>query len=86
MTQMTTRETVSTKKKARGVVYILPDLCKGCGFCVKFCPPQMLRISEEFNSKGYHPPEVIDMELCTGCDLCGMLCPEYSIWALKTKE
>ena len=82
MTQATERQAVG-KKKPRGIVYILPELCKGCEFCVEFCPPKMLRVSEEFNSKGYHPPEVIDMELCTGCDLCTMLCPELSIWAVK---
>jgi 2-oxoglutarate ferredoxin oxidoreductase subunit delta len=75
----------SAKKKVRGIVYVDADRCKGCGFCVEFCPPKVLVLSEEFNAKGYHPPRLIDPENCTGCDLCGMYCPDFAIFAVQLK-
>ena len=37
--------------------------CKGCGFCVEFCPRKVLFLSEEMNSLGYHFASVADLEL-----------------------
>ncbi len=76
---------VSKTKRQRGVVYIKNELCKGCGFCVEFCPFGVLEISDEFNEKGYHPPKVVKPEACTGCDLCGMYCPDFAIFGKKLK-
>ena len=74
------------KKGPRGKVHILPDWCKGCGFCVEFCPQNMLTLSKKFNAKGYHPPAVVDPELCTACDICRMMCPEFAIFIEKLGE
>jgi len=79
-----TKEPAATKK-VRGIVFIDPDRCKGCGFCVAFCPPQVLAFSEEFNPHGYHPPYLADPERCTGCDLCGLYCPDFAIFAIMVK-
>ncbi len=68
--------------KARGKVFIRKELCKGCTFCVNFCPRQTLVMSKGLNAKGYHYP-VIDRDNCTGCDLCGMLCPDFAIYGIK---
>ena len=67
------------KKKIPGVVSIDEERCKGCGYCVAFCPLGVLAMAVRFNSKGYHYPEVIDAEKCSGCDLCGMYCPDFAI-------
>ena len=56
------------------------ERCKGCGFCVEFCPQDTLEMSDEFNSKGYHPPKVARPETCTYCDMCEIVCPEFAIW------
>ncbi len=47
-------------KIPHGEVYIIVERCKGCGFCVEYCPKDVLVLSEEFNRKGYHPPEVVE--------------------------
>jgi 2-oxoglutarate ferredoxin oxidoreductase subunit delta len=65
---------------AKGFVAITVERCKGCGFCVEFCPTKVLSLSSAYNSKGYHPPNVVDAEKCSGCDLCGMYCPDFAIF------
>ena len=58
---------------------ILPERCKGCGFCIEFCPQHILVRSTRMNSKGYHPVSIIDDSRCTRCDMCGMICPDFAI-------
>jgi 2-oxoglutarate ferredoxin oxidoreductase subunit delta len=72
-------ETEPRKCKARGRVTVVRDRCKGCGYCVAFCPTNALEMSDEFNDKGYHVPQLADGRDCTGCDLCGMYCPDFAI-------
>jgi 2-oxoglutarate ferredoxin oxidoreductase subunit delta len=73
-------------KEPRGQVVINAELCKGCGFCIEFCPAGVLAFSDEFNSKGYHPPCAVKAEACTGCDLCGIYCPDFAIFGLVLKS
>ena len=70
----------------RGRVFIKADLCKGCGFCIEFCPTGVLGFSNEFNAKGYHPPSAVYPEKCTGCGLCGVYCPDFAIFGVLIKE
>jgi 2-oxoglutarate ferredoxin oxidoreductase subunit delta len=72
-------------KKPNGLVTINTELCKGCGFCIEFCPSAVLEFSAEFNLKGYHPPRAVRPEACTGCDLCGIYCPDFAIFGLLKK-
>jgi 2-oxoglutarate ferredoxin oxidoreductase subunit delta len=65
----------------RGEVHIIADRCKGCGFCVEYCPKGVLAMSEEFNRKGYHPPKVIKSGECVNCNLCEMICPDFAIFS-----
>lgn len=71
------------KRRQKGDVVINREWCKGCGFCVEFCPFEVLEMDASFNSKGYHPPTVVNMDKCTGCDLCGMFCPDFAIYGFK---
>jgi 2-oxoglutarate ferredoxin oxidoreductase subunit delta len=73
-------------KGRRGLVIINAELCKGCGFCIEFCPAKVLAFSDEFNSKGYHPPFAAKPEACTGCDLCGIYCPDFAIFGIMLKS
>lgn len=69
--------------KYSGTTFIEQDLCKGCGFCIAFCPTDALEFAKEFNHKGYHYP-VLEREVdCTGCDLCGLYCPDFAIFGIK---
>lgn len=72
-------------KKVRGVIYLNLNRCKGCGFCIAFCPPKVLEFSDEFNAHGYHAPRLANPEGCTGCDLCGLYCPDFAIYGVMLK-
>ena len=77
------RKVAQPGKKARGTVFVDIERCKGCGFCVEFCPMRVLAIAERFNANGYHYPVVIAAEKCAGCDLCGMYCPDFAIYGVR---
>jgi len=73
-------------KVPHGEVCIIVDRCKGCSFCVEYCPKDVLEMSEEFNIKGYHPPKVVKHGECVNCKLCEMICPEFAIFSLEPAE
>jgi 2-oxoglutarate ferredoxin oxidoreductase subunit delta len=75
-------------KIPHGEVHIIEDRCKGCGFCVEYCPKDVLVLSSRFNRKGYHPPEVIDGKSgeCVNCNLCEMICPDFAIFSLALED
>lgn len=63
-----------------GIVRIIEERCKGCGYCVEFCPQDVLVMSRNTNAKGYHPPELIVGGQCINCGLCALLCPDFAIF------
>jgi 2-oxoglutarate ferredoxin oxidoreductase subunit delta len=65
--------------RLRGEVHVLEERCKGCAYCVEFCPRSVLARSTRFNLKGYHPPDIVQPEACTACHLCELLCPDFAI-------
>ena len=73
-------------KEKKGKVHIDKDRCKGCQFCVEYCPKDVLETSEEFNVKGYHPPYVKNEVDCLYCQLCETICPEFAIFVTLKKE
>lgn len=64
-----------------GDVIIIDDRCKGCKFCVEYCPVDVLVMSDEFNRKGYHVPRLVKSGKCVNCNLCEMICPEFAIFS-----
>lgn len=70
----------------KGKVYIIDERCKGCRFCIEFCPKKVLEESDKFNSKGYHPPEVVNPDECVNCELCELICPEFAMFVVDAKE
>ena len=77
--------TTPKAKKVRGVIFLNAARCKGCGFCIAFCPPHVLEFSAEFNPQGYHFPRLANADGCTGCDLCGLYCPDFAIYGVMLK-
>jgi len=77
--------TEKKKPKAMAKIVIDRDRCKGCYFCVKFCPRELIVISEEHNKQGYFPAEFIEEKEgeCTGCKTCAIMCPDTAIEVLK---
>lgn len=75
-----------TIQVAQGMVFILEDRCKGCGYCIEFCPRQALELSTKFNQKGYHPPVVIKPEYCVNCHYCEIICPEFAIFSVEAPQ
>jgi 2-oxoglutarate ferredoxin oxidoreductase subunit delta len=73
-------------KASRGRVIIIEERCKGCRFCIEYCPRDVLAMSSAFNEKGYHTPEVIDGSKCVNCHFCETLCPEFAIYSIDACE
>jgi len=73
-------------RQGKGTVFVKREVCKGCSFCIDFCPARALEFETEFNPKGYHYPVLARPEDCTGCDLCGLYCPDFAIHAVRFKD
>ena len=39
------------RKRPAARLYVDVELCKGCGFCVEFCPTGALELSDGYNKK-----------------------------------
>ncbi|MCW3981612.1 MAG: ferredoxin family protein [Candidatus Bathyarchaeota archaeon] len=67
-------------------VRIIPDLCKGCGFCIEFCPKKVLEESDQPNKRGAYPPRIVDESKCALCGFCTAICPDFAIFAVEKKH
>jgi len=73
--------------KAKGMIVVDEDRCKGCGLCVAVCPAEILQLAEgRFNAKGYPPVEVTDHQACTGCAMCAIICPDVVFTVYRQKR
>lgn len=75
---------VEKPAEIRGRVFIKTERCKGCIYCIEFCPQGVLEESKDFNPKGYHYPVVVK-DVCINCTLCLSLCPDYAIFSIPVK-
>lgn len=73
-------------KKLNGDVQIKREACKGCGFCIEFCPTHALEFEKGYNAKGYHVPFLAKPDRCNGCDVCGLFCPDFAIFGFRDKR
>lgn len=71
---------------ALGKVEIIKERCKSCGYCVKYCPKQVLAVGKEVNSKGYEYVYPANPDDCIGCAICGRICPDGAIDVYKDKK
>lgn len=72
----------------KGQIYIIPERCKGCRFCIDFCPKEVLEDSQDMNGKGYHYAVVAagKEEDCVHCGFCTLVCPEFAIYTEEIME
>jgi 2-oxoglutarate ferredoxin oxidoreductase subunit delta len=70
-------------KHPRAEIHILKDQCKGCGYCISFCPKKVLAESEEINVRGVHPPKILDESKCILCNFCMAVCPDFAIFVVE---
>ena len=68
----------------KGDVVIKIENCKGCELCISSCPNNVLAMSEEVNTKGFHYAIKINSE-CTGCANCAVICPDAVITVYREK-
>ena len=73
----------------RGTVLIDSNRCKGCQLCVHVCPQGVLKMSDDYNVKGYHPVMLDESEnFCTGCSVCAVICPDvvFTVFRMPVKR
>ena len=68
---------------SRGMVVVVEERCKGCGYCIAYCPKGVLALSSRYNVKGYHPPQVAKPDDCVNCHYCETICPDFAIYSLE---
>jgi 2-oxoglutarate ferredoxin oxidoreductase subunit delta len=75
-------------KIPKGKVIIITERCKGCNFCIEFCPKEMLEESDKRNKKGYKLPKIKDgmEDACIACMHCEDICPEFGIYIEVEEE
>jgi 2-oxoglutarate ferredoxin oxidoreductase subunit delta len=73
--------------KLRDVDIVIIDArCKGCSYCIEFCPKKVFEESKKLNEIGIHPPRVKDSSLCVGCGVCEDICPDFAVFLVDKEE
>lgn len=68
-----------------GKIVVDMSICKGCGYCVQFCPAHAIRVGDKRNTSGYgnHCAEPVEGAKCVGCAVCAIVCPDTAITVYK---
>jgi len=68
-----------------GRIVVDARVCKGCGYCINFCPKKVIHFGETRNSSGYgnRVAEQIEGADCVACKTCAIVCPDSAITVYK---
>jgi 2-oxoglutarate ferredoxin oxidoreductase subunit delta len=69
----------TSKGTVTGTIRIDQERCKGCSFCMEYCPNHAIVLSTKLNLKGYFVADFESTKGCTGCAVCALMCPEVAI-------
>ena len=72
--------------QTRAEIHLVKDQCKGCGYCIEYCPRKVLEESDEINARGVHPPRAVDESKCIMCKFCTAVCPDFAIFVEEKKN
>jgi 2-oxoglutarate ferredoxin oxidoreductase subunit delta len=64
-------------------IHLIKDQCKGCGYCIEFCPKKVFEESNEINARGVYPPRIVDESKCILCGFCTAVCPDFAIYVVE---
>jgi len=64
-------------------ISIETDLCKGCSYCIHYCPQKIIEKGKSTNTKGYIYVFQKEADKCTGCKICAIVCPDAAIEVYK---
>ena len=70
-------------ERIRGKIIIEKDKCKGCEYCIIYCPKKCITLSHAINIRGVHYAEFSRPETCIACGICGRVCPEVCIEVIQ---
>jgi 2-oxoglutarate ferredoxin oxidoreductase subunit delta len=73
-------------KPAVAEIHLIKDECKGCGYCIEFCPKKVLEEGDEINARGVRPPRIVDESKCAICSFCSAVCPDFAIFVVEKKN
>jgi 2-oxoglutarate ferredoxin oxidoreductase subunit delta len=73
-------------RQVEAEIHLIKDECKGCGYCIEYCPRKVLEESDEINARGVHPPRVVDESKCVNCGFCTAVCPDFAIFVVEKPD
>jgi 2-oxoglutarate ferredoxin oxidoreductase subunit delta len=73
-------------QKPETEIHLIKDQCKGCSYCIEYCPRKVLEESDEINARGVHPPKIVDGDKCINCGFCTAVCPDFAIFVVEKQK
>ena len=73
------------EESVRGKIIIEKDKCKGCEYCIIYCPTKCITLSHAINIRGVHYAEFSQPEKCIACGICARVCPDVCIEVIQRK-